>query len=136
MKDGYRPPKPFLLRDDEDRRRAQHKKPKLHEAATAKALSGRTTLGSGATSMDKGDVRDVEHGLFELLVECKRTEGKSLRVATSWLDKITREARMKPGRSPALAMEFDQVRDAEARWVAVPESVMKRMLEQLGEVPW
>lgn len=133
----YQQPKPFLLRGDEDKRRAQRDKPKAHERATAKSLGGRTTPASGALESNKGDVRDVEAGIFEFLIECKRTEGKSLRVEGAWLDKITREAKRKLGRSPALSLEFDQVRDAEARWVAVPESVMKRMLEQLGEeVPW
>jgi hypothetical protein len=133
MKDDYQQPVPHLLRGTkDDRRRAQHKKPKLHEQGTAEKLRGRVTKASGALPFDKGDVSNVEAHIFEFLVECKRTEKLSLGLKASWLDKITREARTRAGRTPALALQFEHVTDAEADWVAVPRSTFVRMLEMLG----
>ena len=132
MKDGYQAPKPFLLRGDEDRKRAQQKKPKRHEKDTASKLGGRVTPASGAIESIKGDVDGVEAHAFAFLVECKRTEKKSLSVKVAWLDKITREAHVQPGREPALALQFENLQDAEEDWVAVPRSVFVRILSLLG----
>ena len=79
-----------------------------------------------------GDVDGVEAHIFEFLVECKRTEKQSLSLKAAWLDKITREARVQPGRSPALAIQFENLKDAESDWVAIPRSTLVKMLELLG----
>lgn len=132
MKDGYQQPTPFLLRGDEDRKRAQQKKPKRHERQTADKLGGRVTPASGAIESIKGDVDGVEAHTFAFLVECKRTEKQSLSLKVSWLDKITREAKVQPGRSPAIALQVENTKDAEADWIAVPRSTFVRMMELLG----
>lgn len=138
--------KSFLLRDDAQRRRAQHTKPKAHEQRTAKALGGRATLASGALEHDKGDV-DIEGELFDFLVECKRTTKRSLGLKARWLNKVTSEAG--DFKTPLLAIQFDdevmrtlqseqRTRGrvevaAEADWVAIPLSAFRRLLSCVGQ---
>jgi hypothetical protein len=105
-----------------------------HESVTASALGGEVQRGSGATERHKGDVKTPV-----LLVENKtrlpdaKDGAKSLTVKGTWLEKITREA-VAIGRDPALAFEIPGIVDplVEKRWVAVPESVMARLLESAG----
>jgi hypothetical protein len=82
----------------------------------------------------KGDVGGIRAQQFEFLTECKRTVGKSLAVQVSWLTKISSEARLRPGRSPALAMQFEAQDGMESDWVAVPRSVFARMLDALRDI--
>lgn len=64
------------------------------------------------------------------MIECKKTDKKSIRIEGAWLGKITREA-MAAGREPALEFEIQGCEDPllEREWVAVPMSVFKRLLE-------
>lgn len=105
-----------------------------HEADTATALGGSVQRASGATERHKGDVKTVD-----LLIENKTREptakdgARSIRIQGKWLEKITGEARA-VGRDPALAFQITGISDplTEKRWVAVPESVMARLLERDG----
>jgi hypothetical protein len=122
-----------------EKRKTHKHRPKKQEKTVAAALGGRRQPGSGAFDEAKGDVRVERSDRFSFLVECKRTSGKkSLGVKLEWLMKITAEARVND-RYPALAIQFDRrVIDsmpgtAEEDWVAIPLSVMKGMLEDLGE---
>lgn len=96
-----------------------------HEALTATALGGKVQKGSGAGEYQKADVKTVE-----LLVENKATSHASMSVKGAWLTKVTKEATAE-GRDPALAIEIGAIKDplTENRWIAVPESVMARLLE-------
>jgi len=149
MRDEKRPPlKGAHTRDDADRRRRHHKAPKAHEESTAKTLGGRRQKGSGSRYDAKGDVANVEAGLFDFHGECKTTEGLSLRVEASWLTKITSEA-ADLAKYPFLAIRFRQrvldkltsqmwrkagkpITTAEQDWIAVPRSVFVKMLGELG----
>ena len=133
---------PRFLEDVVSGKVSRDRKPKKQEKATAKALGGRVQPGSGARGGFKGDVRDVVTPLVEFLIECKRTEGSSIRIQAQWLNKITTEAG--PMRDPALAIQFeadvlqkiaepDQI-VAESDWIAVPRSVFKRLLDAVVEV--
>lgn len=126
MKDD-RPLVPALLRDDYTGKRARNKRPKAHERDTAAALGGRRTPASGSKPWAKGDVGGVNVGALEFLVECKRTDGKSLRVEGTWLEKITEEAHQKVGREPALAIQIGELPADVRDWVAVPRAVFERL---------
>ena len=103
-----------------------------HEALTAKALGGSVQRASGATPRHKGDVSTVD-----LLIENKTRlpesgdGAKSIRIQGSWLVKITGEARA-VGKDPALAFEIPNGIDTltERRWIALPETVLQRLLEE------
>lgn len=123
---------PALLRDDYAGKQARSKRPKAHEKSTATALGGRRTPASGARPWAKGDVDGVSLGAMEFLIECKRTEGSSLRVEGAWLTKITDEAHRKTGREPALAIQIGELPDGLRDWVAVPRAVFER-LQRMAE---
>jgi hypothetical protein len=92
-------------------------------------------------------VDGIEAGIFDFLDECKTTQGLSLRLEARWLNKITTEAaagnklpmlsiRFRPDILASLASTKQQQTGkteqvAEADWVAVPQSVMERMLWHL-----
>lgn len=112
----------------------------VHEDMVAAALKGRKTSGSGNKDHDKGDVKDVRIGPLELLVECKATSARSMRLKSGWLVKITDEAA--PTRIPALSIRFTEdalQQEAQARfrrpipteeeWVMVPMSVFRRLVD-------
>jgi len=125
-------PKPYAIgsaKGDD----AHHHKPRAQEEAAAQALGGRRVSGSGSSQlfMKKGDVTGVSTPQFDFLVECKRTINKSLSIKASWLEKITREARVVIGREPALDIEIGRALDCESTWVAVPRSVFAKMLKEL-----
>jgi Holliday junction resolvase len=127
------PPVPALLRDDYVGKRARSSRPKAHEKDTARSLGGRRTPASGSTQWAKGDVGGVKLGGLEFLVECKRTDGGSLRVEGSWLTKITGEAHTKSGREPALAIQIGGLPADVSDWVAVPRSVFERLQRMAAE---
>lgn len=134
------------MRDDIRQRKEQHIKPKAHEEKTARELGGRSTFASGSLKHDKGDV-DIEGDRFDFLVECKRTTKRSLGLKARWLNKITSEAG--EFRTPLLAIQFDEevMRElwseqrargrieevAEADWVAMPLSALRRLLACIGQ---
>lgn len=78
-------------------------KSKLQEKRLTKSLSKtcsvRGQAGSGSLWGAKGDVRTKLN-----LIECKRTDKKSMVLKEEWLDKIRKEA-IKDNRIPALAIE-------------------------------
>lgn len=138
--------KSFISRDDIKSREAHHKKPKAQEEKMARSLNGRTTWASGSLEHDKGDV-EIEGELFDFLVECKRSTKRSLGIKAAWLNKITSEA--EPFKTPLLAIQFDEkvIRElwseqrargrveaiAEADWVAMPLSALRRLLACIGQ---
>ena len=129
---------PKFLEDSVKGKDARNKKPKLHERKTAEVLGGRVQPGSGSKDGFKGDVRDVATPIGEFLIECKRTEGRTLALKAQWLNKITTEAGF--DKEPALAIQFnDDVLQkltmpnqmtAESDWIAIPRSVFQRLLEE------
>ena len=133
---------PSLLRPDDAKRKAVHVAPKRHERAIAQRLSGRQTPASGALPCAKGDVRGVEAGCFEFLVECKTTQRNRLRLEPKWLAKITAEAG--PTRVPAIAIRFREevisehalkyCAETEADWVLIPMSIFERIQSALADV--
>lgn len=128
-----------LFRTDLARSQATKGIADAHEASVAEALGGRRTSGSGNKDFDKGDVKAVHVGSFELLIECKATQARSIKLMADWLVKITEEAGL--GRVPALSIKFQptaledasrirfrgRVISTEEEWVMVPLSVFKRM---------
>lgn len=107
----------------------KHKKSQRQEKRVAGALGGKTQKGSGSKAFHKGDVKSAE-----LLVECKRTDADSMSVKKDWLIKIWNEA-ASYGKTPALSIEFDSMPGIiERDWVAVPASVLRRLIEYFNFV--
>lgn len=124
------------------KRVSHHQLPKQQEKDVAKAVGGRRRPASGALPFLKGDVDRDDSG-FPLLIECKRSSGKSIRLEASFLAKITTEALME-GKYPALAIQFDgsvmqdmsqagRQMSASTDWIAIPLSTFSAILEALGE---
>lgn len=147
MGDEYRQPRSPLEGVDQKGRRERQEAPRKHEEETAVSLGGRRQRGSGCAEAHKGDVTDIGAGRFDFLSECKTTQGVSLRLEARWLNKITTEAKL-GNRLPMLNIRFEprvldslasveqqllskRVITAEADWVAVPQSVMKAMFQQI-----
>jgi hypothetical protein len=100
------------------------------ERKFARRVGGKQTPGSGGPR-DKGDVRKGDW-----LIECKSTTAASIRVQLSDLAKISHEALMSNGRSPALTVQFVDLAGNPVRcgsWVMVPEDVFKRMTDAARE---
>lgn len=133
-------------KEGQKKRRVHQKKPKAQERRVAASVGGRRQGGSGALPEAKGDVR--RWGDFGLLVEAKRVEfdprtgrGQSIGVKAEWLTKITAEA-YEQNVEPALAIQFDDAVMTKLQrhgvrtstdWIAMPLSVLKRLLERLDE---
>lgn len=68
------------------------------------------------------------HEQSKFLIECKKTDKKSLSVKAEWLAKITREAQA-DGKEPCLVITIDGQLDpvAERDWAMIPVSVLKRL---------
>ncbi len=95
------------------------------EKRMAESIGGRVQPGSGSSMYAKADVK---HRTY--LIECKRTDKKSISVKGAWLKKITEEAFAKE-KTPALHLEMDVGGGMTERdWVAVPKSVF---VELIGE---
>lgn len=110
----------YFYRDTKKRRRKSMKQ----EDRLAKELGGRRQAASGALPGRRGDV-DVP----ELLIECKRTDKKSIRIEIEYLRKITEEA-SGTGKVPALSIEIgDPPRFVSRDWVLVPSGFLKDLLE-------
>lgn len=94
------------------------------EKDAAKTFNGKRTIGSGNKPMHKGDIKSKT-----FLVEAKSTTSRSWTFKAEWLEKISDEA-MGYSRVPAMHLHFDDVRsDCEKRWVLLPESFFKKMME-------
>lgn len=79
--------------------RAPRKTAARQEKMLAKQVGGRTTIGSGSTPVDKGDVK-----ASDLRGECKFTDGKSFRLLHSDLKKIESHAGLEA--VPILTIQF------------------------------
>jgi len=107
-----------------DRPSDKKKKSKKQEKRIAKKQGGRVQKGSGSVTFHKGDVRSAE-----LLTECKRTDGETIRVDKKWLIKISREA-LGLTLTPALAFGFDNMPALVAQdWTAVPTTFLKSLID-------
>jgi Holliday junction resolvase len=63
-----------------------------------------------------------------LLVECKTTEAKSIRVEARWLKKIAEEA-VVMGCEPALSIEIQKSEEGVPRdWVMIPAELLSYLL--------
>jgi hypothetical protein len=94
------------------------------ETRVAGLANGRRVRGSGAKPHARGDARWDE---YDILLECKRTDKKSIRITSSMLDKITKEA-LANGMLPALAFEV-QTDFASKDWIALPAKSMERLVK-------
>jgi hypothetical protein len=97
-------------------------KSKRQEKEIAKEVNGRRRPFSGARLTLKGDVFSDR-----LLIECKRTEQKSLNVKVDWLDKIYNHANGVL-KIPAVVIDFDCARVK--RWVMLPWYDFLRLIEE------
>lgn len=117
MDEGYRPGK------------LMHQK---QEERVARKLDGNVQRGSGNQPHRRGDVRACEEDVWaELLVECKTTEARSIRVEAKWLEKITREA-LAQGKEPALNIEIQKMDLMTPRdWTMVPTELLVELLRRV-----
>jgi hypothetical protein len=83
----------------------------------AERLGGQRQLASGALPGFKGDVKAAE-----FLVECKRTDKKSIVLHAEWLEKIFREA-LEQGRYPAVEVEIGGAERHARKWVLIPSAL-------------
>lgn len=122
-------PRPKAL--DPEYRRGAKKMHQKQEKRVAKKLRGEEQRGSGNQPFKRGDVKACEENVqVELLVECKTTEARSIRVEAKWLEKITREA-LEAGKEPALSIEIQQVKPGTPRdWTMVPTEVLNNLLDK------
>jgi hypothetical protein len=96
------------------------------ETRTSQRLGARQTAASGAAS-EKGDLRRER-----VLIEAKATEHNSITLPLDYFAKITREAQG-AGCVPALSIAFvtgSGQPKPYGRWVALPEDVVKRLMEE------
>jgi hypothetical protein len=111
---------PYML----DRPSDKKKKSAKQEKRFAKHLKGKVQRGSGAVIFNKGDVKSAE-----LLTECKRTDGETIRVDKKWLIKVSREA-VGYGKTPALGFGFDNMPAlVDGDWIAVPAKFLQSLLD-------
>ena len=107
-----------------EKRRRRVKMSQSQETRVAGMASGRRVRGSGSKPHARGDARWDKFGI---LLECKRTEKKSISIKGEVLDKIVAEA-FANGKTPALAIEVDG-----KDWVAMPADVVVRICEKALE---
>ena len=88
------------------------------ERRLARDTGGREQPRSGAHPILKGD---VDAGT--LLIEAKWTSKLSMSIKQDWLVKITREAQALDGKTPALAIEFQNMPpDVPRDWIMLPKA--------------
>lgn len=110
----------------------KRKKSMAQEDRVAEKLDGQRQIASGAFPGHRGDVR-----CDELLVECKRTDKKSISITIAYLEKISREA-SEYGCSPAVSISFDGIKPkfrggpfmVDQDWVLVPAKFLAGLLEE------
>lgn len=90
---------------------SERQKSDRREEWLAKELGGKRVAGSGSSKEKKGDIK-----FAHVLMEDKRTAGKSLAIQVAWLEKIEREA-LACGRIPAFSFGFDA---SDQQWIAFP----------------
>lgn len=94
------------------------------ENLVAEICGGRVQPGSGSSIYAKGDVKTQDY-----LIECKRTDKRSIGLKVDWLEKITEEART-AGKRPMMSLEFEDTR-YEQQWFLIPRSEWERIREKL-----
>jgi hypothetical protein len=100
-----------------------------HEKINAKRYAGRRTIASGATPVDKADVKGAGFRM-----ECKSTEKKSFSLKLEELHKLIAQA--KDGEIPAFTIEFrpqDRAGKYE-QYVVLPDAWFKELLETYTQV--
>lgn len=112
------------LRQIEDNR----KRSRAQEKRNARRLKGRTTVGSGNTERDSGDVTTSEYGQRPagLRVECKSTRQKGYRLTLSDLLKIQQECR--DDEIPVFTVEFVTETGLKHSFYILPEGHALEML--------
>lgn len=106
---GTRPKVPRLGKKDD-----QHTRSRAQEDRVAKTTDGRRQPGSGAFAGLKGDVKAED-----FLIECKRTDGKSIRLTKQWLEKISKEA-LEAGKHPAMVITIGTIETFDEDWLIIP----------------
>lgn len=116
-------PRPLALDPDYCRQRSRRKDSERQEKRCAASLGGKRRPASGAMEFRKGDV-----ACRLILVECKRTQGRSLSLKAEWLDKISREA-LAEGKEPVLHVEIQGVSPLTPRdWALVPLDLLRQLV--------
>lgn len=106
-----------------ERRRRRVKDSQAQETRIAGMANGRRVRGSGSKPHARGD---ADWDKYDILLECKRTDKKSISITAAMLDKITKEA-LANGKLPALAFEV-QTRFASKDWIALPAKSMRNLV--------
>jgi len=117
-----RKPRPAYLGEGaaKGRRRRRVKDSQAQESRVAAKGGGKRVRGSGSKPHARGDAR---WDRFGVLLECKRTDRKSISVRGDVLERIVREAHANE-KIPALAIEVEG-----QDWVAMPADVLVRICE-------
>lgn len=101
------------------------------ERRVAKRTGGRRQPGSGSQAHSKGDVKAGK--IDPILIECKTTNKKSIRVEKKWLVKITREASAQQ-RDPVLVASFPEMpSDVDRDWGIIPMQLLTALLAKAEE---
>lgn len=106
---GRKPKAPKLGRTD-----TQHTRSRAQEDRVAKTTHGRRQPGSGAFAGLKGDVKQED-----FLIECKRTDKKSISLTVKWLKKISMEA-LEAGKHPAMVLTLPVDEPFDEDWLVIP----------------
>ena len=98
------------------------------ENRVAKKLDGKRQRGSGSLPHRRGDAKSCEGLDTELLVECKETQKRSMRIEGKWLERINREA-LEAGKEPALSIEIGGMNQTTPKdWTMIPTELLRRLL--------
>lgn len=98
------------------------------EKAVAKAVNGKKQANSGASTFQKGDVKN-DH----FLIECKTTmtSKQSFSIKKEWLDKIQAESLGMRKEGFALCFQFDP--DTNQRYYIIPEKLFRLLNDYMEE---
>ena len=98
------------------------------ERRVARRTGGRRQPGSGSQEHSKGDVKTDP-----ILIECKTTNKKSIRVEKNWLVKISREASAQQ-RDPVLVASFPEMpSDVDRDWGIMPMRLLTALIAKAKE---
>ena len=121
----------YLLDPNHDR----YNRSKKHELRIAKLLGGRRLPNSGGARRSRWDANQSQGGDIETamhIVECKRTETKSMSVKREWWTKVCEGAALRR-KLPALVLTFEQNgREPEDLVVMSLTDVLRLCGQQLG----
>lgn len=99
------------------------------ESVVAKAVNGSTTLNSGATMFQKGDV--VTDGADSFLLECKTktSHSESIAFKKEWIEKNKQEAAFMGKKHQAVVFNFGPDED---NYYVIEEYLFKELQEYLN----